>query len=155
MAMDDPLTRLHKISIFGALKTETLKFLFDRATRVEAQPGDVLVRESEPGGDLYILESGTAEVFKERHAPKPIRAHLAELVPGDCFGETSLLACTPRTASVAAVTPCTVLRLKGTDLLELYHHDVQQFAILMMNLGRETARRLWLANERLVDRLLD
>ncbi len=152
--IDDAVARLGKVVIFGALKPETLGFLLDRGTRAEARAGELLVREKEEGGDLYVLESGRAEVFKERQSPKPIRVHLADLGPGDCFGETSMLACMPRSASVVAVTDCVALRLRGTDLLDLYHHDVYQFAILMLNLGRETARRLWVSNEVLLEQLM-
>ncbi|MGH7896766.1 MAG: cyclic nucleotide-binding domain-containing protein [Candidatus Binatia bacterium] len=153
--MDDPIHQLRGVSVFGALEEETLDFLLARAVRVAVPAGDLLVRDKDPGGDLYILESGSAEVFKERGGPKPVRAHLADLGPGDCFGETSILACMPRSASIVARTDCTALRLRTTDLLSLRDHDVEQFAILMMNLGRETARRLWEANERLLDRLLE
>jgi CRP-like cAMP-binding protein len=152
--MEDFATRLQAVSIFGALTPETIRFLIGRAGREEVRAGELLVREGEQGGDLYILESGSAEVFKERKGPKPLRVRLAELAAGDCFGETSLLACMPRSASVLALTDCVTLRLRNTDLLALYEHDVRQFAILMMNLGREAARRLWISNELLLDRLL-
>ena len=152
--MSDAVRRLEGVTIFAALKPATLEFLFHRATPLSARAGDVLVRENEEGGDLYVIESGTAEVFKERLSPNPIRVHLADLGPGDCFGETSMLACMPRSASIVAVTDCQALRLRGTDLLDLYHHDVDQFALLMLNLGRETARRLWVSNELLIRQLL-
>jgi len=152
--MDDSATRLRSVSIFGALTPETIHFLLDRAKREATAAERLLVREGDPGGDLFILESGSAEVFKERKGAKRIRVRLAKLGPGDCFGETSLLACMPRSASVLALTDCVTLRLRNTDLLALYEHDVRQFAILMMNLGRATARRLWISNELLLDRLL-
>jgi CRP-like cAMP-binding protein len=152
--MEGPATRLRSVSIFGALTAETIEFLLARATREVTRAEGLLVREGESGGDLYIIESGSAEVFKERKGEKRLRVRLAKLGPGDCFGETSLLACMPRSASVLALTDCVTLRLRNTDLLALYEHDVRQFAILMMNLGRETARRLWISNELLLDRIL-
>jgi len=153
--MEESAKRLRAVSIFGALTDETIAFLIGRATRQQTREGDFLVREGEPGGDLYVLESGQAEVFKERgKSPKRIKVRLSKLVAGDCFGETSLLACMPRSASIVALTDCVTLRLGTKDLLALYEQDVRQFAILMMNLGRETARRLWISNELLLDRIL-
>jgi CRP/FNR family cyclic AMP-dependent transcriptional regulator len=152
--MEESAKRLRGVSIFGALTPETIEFLLHRATRQETHAGDFLVREGEPGGDLYVLESGSAEVFKERKGAKSIKVRLAKLVAGDCFGETSLLACMPRSATVVALTDCVTLRLATNDLLALYEQDVRQFAILMMNLGREAARRLWISNELLLDRIL-
>jgi CRP-like cAMP-binding protein len=147
---------LGSVAIFGALKPQTLHFLLDRATRVTVPAGELLVRQNEPGGDFYVLESGSAEVFKERKddtaKTAPARVHLAELKPGDCLGETSILAIMPRSASVVALTDCVALRLRSADLLALHGLDVEEFAILMMNLARETARRLWVANELLLQR---
>ena len=153
--MEESAKRLRAVSIFGALTDQTIEFLLGRATHQQTGAGDFLVREGEEGGDLYVLEAGQAEVFKERgNGAKRIKIHLAKLVAGDCFGETSLLACMPRSATIVALTDCVTLRLGTNDLLALYEQDVRQFAILMMNLGRETARRLWISNELLLDRIL-
>jgi len=154
--MADSTELLRKISIFGALRPDTLDELLGKAKRMEVAAGEIFMREGEPGGDLYIVESGRAEVFKERSGKggKPVRIRLAELQRGDCFGETSILAIMPRCASVAAMTDCTALRLLNTDLLDLYQRDIHEFAVLILNLGREVARRLWVTNELLLAQLL-
>jgi CRP-like cAMP-binding protein len=146
---------LRSVSVFGALRPDVLDFLLGRATRVTVPAGELFMREGEPGGDLYVLESGRAEVFKERSwkSGDPVHIRLAELERGECFGETSILAIMPRCASVRALSDCVALRLLTTDLLDLYHRDVQQFAQIMVNLGREVARRLWVTNELLVAQL--
>ena len=147
----DPLSR---ISIFGGLRAETLAFLLARAERVSVAQGEVFFHEGDPGGALYILERGCAEVVKNRAATSARKARVvrvAEIKSGGCFGEVSLLAVMPRSATVAAVDDCEALRLRYTDLHALYQHDVAEFAILMMNLGREVARRLWKADQMLLD----
>ena len=152
--MDDRRIRqVRDVSIFGALRPETIEFLLGRAGRVETRAGELLVRDKEPGGDLLVLETGRAEVFKERGSPAT-RVRLAELGPGDCIGETSILAIMPRSASVLALEDCVALRLRCEDLLALRDYDVEQFSILVLNLGRETARRLWVTNELLLERMI-
>jgi len=144
---------LPRISIFGGLRPETLSFLLDRAQTVKVAKGDVFFREGDPGGALYILESGRADVLKS-HAGESRQSEsvrIAELKAGECFGEVSLLAVMPRSATVAAAEDCVALRLRYTDLHALYEIDVAQFALLVMNLGREVARRLWNADQLLVD----
>ena len=47
----------------------------------------------------------------------------------------------------------TGFRLRNADLLALHSDDVEEFVILVMNLGRETARRLYLANELVFSRM--
>jgi CRP-like cAMP-binding protein len=147
----DPLSR---VSIFGGLRADTLTFLLKRAERVSVGKGDVFFHEGEPGGALYVLERGRADVVKNRSTAAGKQAktvRVAELKTGACFGEVSLLAVMPRSATVAAVEDCEALRLRYTDLHALYRHDVAEFAILMMNLGREVARRLWKADQMLLD----
>ena len=146
----DPLSR---ISIFGGLRPDTLDFLMKRAERVSVAKGDVFFRQGEPGGALYVLRRGTAQVLKcsEAFAAKEKVVCVAEIKAGGCFGEVSLLAVMPRSATVAAGEDCEALRLRYSDLHALYAHDVAQFAMLIMNLGREVARRLWKADQMLLD----
>jgi CRP-like cAMP-binding protein len=62
--------------------------------------------------------------------------------PGDCVGEMALMDLFPRSASVRALSDCTAIRLTPQDLLRLFETDVEQFAMIQMNLGREVSRRL-------------
>ena len=141
---------------FAALRPDTLDFLLQRAQTVALRKGECFLHEGDPGGDLYVVREGRVEVFLEREdevTRKPARIHLAELGSGDCLGETSLLGVLPRTASVVALSDGVAIRLRNTDLLALSEHDPREFAILMINLGREVARRLWQMNERLMEQL--
>jgi CRP/FNR family transcriptional regulator, cyclic AMP receptor protein len=145
---------LHRVSMFGGLRNDTLDFLLARAELVSVAKGDVFFREGEPGGALYILRRGRAEVIKSQPAgrsKKPKKIQVAEIRAGGCFGEVSLLAVMPRSATVAALEDCEALRLRYGDLHELYQRDVAEFALLLLNLGREVARRLWRADQMLVD----
>ncbi len=144
---------LSRIGIFGGLQPETLSFLLKRARPVRVTKGDVFFHEGDPGGDLYILRSGRADVLKSHStsAGKTEWIRIAGLEPGECFGEISLLAVMPRSATVAATEDCDALRLGATDLHALYEADLQQFAMLVMNLGREVARRLWNTDRLLLD----
>jgi len=144
---------LSRITIFGGLQPETLSFLLRRARAVRVAKGDVFFHEGDPGGALYILRSGRADVLKSHLAPSGETEwiRVAGLETGDCFGEISLLAVMPRSATVAATEDCDALRLGTTDLHALYETDVRQFAMLVMNLGREVARRLWNTDRLLLD----
>jgi CRP-like cAMP-binding protein len=151
--MDLERDLLRRISIFGGLRPETLSFLLERAQPVRVAKGDVFFHEGDPGGALYILRSGCADVLKG-HITEPGKTEwirITQLKTGDCFGEASLLAVMPRSATVAAAEDCDALRLQYTDLHALYAHNVEQFAMLIMNLGREVTRRLWRTDQLLLD----
>ena len=48
----------------------------------------------------------------------------------------------PRSASVRADADCNALELVPATLHELFARDIEQFALIQMNIGREVCRRL-------------
>ncbi len=63
--------------------------------------GDVLMREGDPSGDLWIIRSGSVEVFRERRGIKIV---LAVLEAGEMLGTMTAITGGPRCGSVRAVT---------------------------------------------------
>ena len=139
---------LAKLSIFGALKQETIEFLADLCEEVKVPEGENFFNQDESGDSLFVLLRGRIAVIRTSGTDRLI---LAELGAGACFGETALIAISPRCASVRALEDCTALRLRNRSILRLYEHDLEQFTLLQMNLGREVARRLVLADKSLFE----
>jgi CRP-like cAMP-binding protein len=71
--------------------------------------GALIIRQGEAGDKLYLLYGGRVEVT--RSLPNGREDHVAELVPGDVFGEIALLNRSPRTRSIRCLEPATVLSL--------------------------------------------
>jgi CRP-like cAMP-binding protein len=71
--------------------------------------GATIVRAGEPGTSFFMILEGEAKVLS------PGGRVLNRLLPGDFFGEISLLDGGPRTASVIADTPMSLLALARTD----------------------------------------
>lgn len=95
---------------------------------------------------MFVLERGLVTVVR-RWRGREYR--LRDLGPGDCFGEMALIDLFPRSASVVAIQDCSAIRLTNTDLMRVYEADVEQFALIQMNIARELSRRLRTADERL------
>ena len=70
-----------------------------------------------------------------------------DLAPVD--GGLALMDLGTRSASVVAEEDCRAIEIGAADLLQLYEHDVEQFALVQMNIGREVCRRLRAIDERL------
>src|SRR4029079_7824866 len=64
--------------------------------------GEVLIAEGDPGGELYVLESGKLSVERDGVVLATIAAQ------GALVGEMSVLLGTENTATVRAATPATV-----------------------------------------------
>jgi CRP/FNR family transcriptional regulator, cyclic AMP receptor protein len=144
-----PATRielLQRMPIFGALREDTLEFLLGYMQALTVRAGEAFFREGDEATGLYVLESGSASVHKGWEG-RPVLLH--QLHTGDCFGEMALMDFMPRSATVRADGDCQALLLKSDDLYRLCKHDLEQFALIQMNMGREVSRRLREADEAL------
>jgi putative peptide zinc metalloprotease protein len=102
--------------LFHDLAPAELDVLLPRLTPVSASRGEVIVRQGDHGDRFYVVRSGTLRV--ERNGES-----LARLGPGDAFGEIALLLEVPRTATVTATEPTTMLALEADgfrDVLASY-----------------------------------
>ena len=56
-----------------------------------------------------------------------------------------------RSGSVVAVTDCDFVEIPPSALRQLMREDLQQYTLIMMNMGREVSRRLRLADQRIME----
>ena len=145
--MDDRrIQLLQRTPIFGAIQPPTLEVLLGRTVNVQVPAGAHFFREGEAANAMFVLESGRVAVVKRWEG---VDRHLRDLSAGDCFGEMALIDMSPRSASVIALEDCLAIRLTNADLYRVYRADLEQFALIQMNIARELSRRLRIANERL------
>ena len=130
---------LQGMPIFGALREDMLRLLLEQAREVRVAAGACFFRENDPANSMFVLESGHVGVLKQWQG-QDWRLH--DLEAGDCFGEMALMDLLPRSATVLADVDCLAIELSSADQMRLYERDVEQFALLQMNLGREVCRRL-------------
>jgi ATP-binding cassette subfamily B protein len=93
----------HRTS-FGDLPPETLDALLRRLEPVTANVGEVLIREGDPIGPMFVVREGR---LRARVGERAIAYYTA----ADHFGETSLFTAASRSATVEALTNCSLLRL--------------------------------------------
>lgn len=137
---------LQRMPIFGGMQPESLEFLVDSAHVREVPKNDYFFRESEVPDFIYVLESGSVAVLKSWLGKQYKIRHLG---PGDCFGEMALIDLFPRSASVMAVSDCTAIALSPDSVHQLCERNLEQFALIQMNLARELSRRLRIADDRI------
>ena len=90
--------------------------------------GDVIVLEGDPGGDIYIIRSGVAEVYRVRDGKELI---LAKLGAGEMLGVMTVTSGGPRSASVRAKTALTATRVDHSKVKELMS-SLPKWATAMM-----------------------
>lgn len=130
---------MQQMPIFGAIGAQTIEFLLAAAPVIEMPCGGYFFREGEPGHGMFVLESGSVTVSKSWRSHELLLSRLGQ---GDCFGEMALLDLFPRSASVRAEADCVAIELSSANLYRLFERDVEQFALIQMNIAREMSRRL-------------
>ena len=126
---------LQKYSLFGALLPEDIDRLRPFMQNVDYAVGEEIIREGEPNGRLHFVLEGRVEVLKRDQ-------ELLELGEGETFGEVEVLDPKPAVASIKALVPTRVAIISNSALHEIYKADPRIFAIIIMNLARDIARRL-------------
>ena len=96
--------KMRLIGLFEALSAEEILALAKRMTTRTLAPGDVAISAGK-GEGLFIIEAGVLEVSREV-AGRPVA--IGRMGPGDHFGETTLLAGEPLSATATAITPVTL-----------------------------------------------
>jgi CRP-like cAMP-binding protein len=104
-------TQLKRIPLFSDASDEELKKVAAFAEAREVDQGKELVKEGGFSRALMAIEEGTAEVTRDGE-------HIADLGPGDVFGEAGMLDDSQRSATVTATS-----RVK---LISMGHFEVQR-----------------------------
>jgi len=104
-------SQLKRIPLFSNASDEELKKVAAFAQSKEVAEGEVVVEEGGFSRELLAIEDGTAKVTRDGE-------HIADLGPGDVFGEAGMLDDALRSATVTATS-----RLK---LISLGHFEVQR-----------------------------
>lgn len=107
-----------RIPLFSELSQEAFIELVNRLDYRVVQPGDVILRQGDPGMSFFVIAEGKVRVYKE--GPGGAQVDLARLEDGAFFGEMAMLSGAPRSAGIAAV--------EETHLLEVSDHLVRQLA---------------------------
>lgn len=121
--------------ILSAVAPDKRQELMARFVAHTFLPGDVLVRQGEEGGSLFLIASGLVEV-RSTDADGD-RVVLAQSGPGDVVGEISLVLRRPATADVVAVHSTVALELTLAE----FHEAIRQHPGLLQQLYEIATQR--------------
>ena len=108
-------SQLKSLPLFADVPDEELVQIAGFAQEVKVDQGRELVREGDFSYEFMAIEEGEAEVTRGGE-------HVADLGPGDFFGEMGLLEKTLRNATVTAKTPMKLVTLTGWDMKRMERH---------------------------------
>src|SRR5205823_6722510 len=104
---------LARVPLFKRLEPQELEKLAEEIDQVNYPAGETIFNEHDRGDALYILEEGSVRIWVYDDDVKPVT--LAELKPGDFFGELAVLDRGERSSSATAITDIHLHRLSSDD----------------------------------------
>jgi CRP/FNR family cyclic AMP-dependent transcriptional regulator len=104
---------LKEINLFEGISNDMINRIF-KLGKLKYFKGDtVIISEGDDGGNLHILVSGKAEVWKSVKGGLSKSRRLAKFECGSIFGEMSVFDGAPYSASVKASGECVALVIQG------------------------------------------
>jgi len=104
---------LARVPLFKRLEPHELENLAEEVDQVNFKAGETIFSEHDRGDSLYVLETGTVRIWVFDEDVKEVT--LAELKPGDFFGELAVLDRGERSSSATAITDIHLHRLSSDD----------------------------------------
>jgi hypothetical protein len=131
-------TPLVGLPLLNGLSFAEAKQMLGRATVLNLEAGERLVRAGDLGSEMFLLLSGAAEA----RAPGPGAKRIAAFRPGALFGEIAFLSALPRSADVVATMDSEVLVLTQDVLQRIMQAQPAVAARLLFNLSLILCQRL-------------
>lgn len=127
---------LSRVELFSSLAAEDLNDLSSQVVVHRYDQGDWAIRAGDPGDSMFVVTEGLLHVFM-KGLENGEEKRVAQVMPGDFFGEMSLLTGVPRSASIQAATEAICFEITKEAMARLFtkHPD------LARRISRKIARR--------------
>ena len=123
MTTADWMTSMLGTKAFHRIPASNIQAIFMRMQQVNFNAGDVVVQQGDTGDFFYVITKGRCSVTRETPL-NPDGIKLAELKPGDTFGEESLISDALRNATISMMTDGAVMRLGKDDFKTLLNEPM-------------------------------
>ena len=129
-----------KVHLFSGLDDRDLELLAPLAEWGEAAPGTVIIQQNTTGTEMYVIASGSVQVFIEGFADEQ---PLVVLGRGQVVGEMALVDHGYRSASVRVTEEgCTYYVIEQEEIEELCRENEHIGYAIMRNLASDLAFKL-------------
>jgi small-conductance mechanosensitive channel/CRP-like cAMP-binding protein len=108
---------IESVEIFAPLSAEEKDVVARSVIRSVYAPGELILRRGDPGGSMFVISRGNVEIRLPSRDGNI--QQVAELKPGDYFGEMALLTGEPRNADVLAADEVETLEIRKGVLQQL------------------------------------
>jgi CRP-like cAMP-binding protein len=115
--MSAEFTSLSESCLFSKLSEEELSIVAAVLKPLDIKKGDSVFKEGDAGEDMFIFLSGALSAFGTQS--DGTQRWLFDIEPGEFFGEMSIIAHEPRSATINAVSDSVVMIFRETDFFRI------------------------------------
>jgi CRP/FNR family transcriptional regulator, cyclic AMP receptor protein len=131
-----------KVAIFHGLVPEEVEYILHQGKILHYRAGETVFHQGQLGTNLFIVLHGQVAIYNKTKL-------IAELSPGDAFGEMAVLNRKPRNATAAAITESKLFTLDEKQINQLLEKHVA--VRLLLNIIHMLSERLERANTLITD----
>jgi CRP-like cAMP-binding protein len=135
---------LKEVKILSGFSDAEIEKISANCMVTEYHAGDIIMEENTPASEIFIVLKGRVSIYQ---GPKNDSVELIEFGPGGCIGEVSVIGILNHSASAIVTEDVLLLVLSRNSLMEIFNSDKELFSMLILNIARELARRLFHTNE--------
>ena len=136
---NDLHTILQSVTIFSGFNENEISEICAKCSCISRAQGDCIIEEDTDATEIFVLLTGKVKIMLNM---KEGPIELAEMGPGHCLGEASVIGVQQHSASVVLLEDSDFIVLSRKALMEIYSENKDIFSLLILNIARELARRL-------------
>ena len=148
------MMNLKEITLFEDLDEHELKIVSRHLKEIRFKAGETIIHESESGNTMYIFREGKVKITRkitlkigERWGEAEKAMDVLDAKQVGFFGEMSLVTGAPRSATITAITDCTLYQLSSDDLESIAREAPLTAYKIMMKIAQVLANRVRRLND--------
>ncbi len=135
---------LKHLAIFAELSPQALRTLEEVTHSRSYRTNETVFEEGDPGTGMYMIRSGSVSIYAKDVQNQEYE--LTRLTVGDFFGETTLTAPAPRSATARTNEPTELIGFFRSDLLGLIEKKPGVANSILLGLTRVVSERMQAAS---------
>lgn len=121
---NDWMAKILQSRIFYNVPAANIQTMFMKIQSIPVSKDEIIMQQGENGDYYYMIKDGRCAVIRNaiETGNKPLQ--IAELIPGQGFGEEALISDSPRNASIRMLTDGVLMRLSKDDFNQLLKEPI-------------------------------
>ncbi len=134
-----PISHCSDLAMFGALRRDSIRFLFEHGRILSSQRGEVVLKRGELSDRFYIILQGCLGYYRfdEEDA-----IHIRDFKPGEQMGFVGMIGLHARQGNAVVEKDCYLLEITSALFHEVCDNFPSDFVIFMINMAREMSREI-------------